>query len=85
MPFYIDSYAGGGEFAVVQQLMVRETANSPWTAAGASEVGLGDGRTGQVLYHTGFVEVQTAVGGYPVRVLASRLDLALHVAGTLRT
>jgi hypothetical protein len=85
LPSYIDSFAGGGEFVVVQQLMLRETAVSPWTATGGSPAGLGNGRAGQVLYHTGFVEVQTTVDGFPVRVLASRAELALHVAGTLRT
>jgi hypothetical protein len=84
MPFYLDSFTGGGEFAVVQQLMLRQTAISPWSADGGSRVALGDGRSGDVLYHTGFVEVQTTVGGFPVRVLASRLELALRMAGTLR-
>jgi hypothetical protein len=39
---------------------------------------------GQILYHPGYVEVQTTVGGYPVRVLASSADLATWFAGTLR-
>ena len=39
---------------------------------------------GQILYHPGYVEVQTTVGGYPVRVIASSAELATYFARTLR-
>jgi hypothetical protein len=84
LPFYIASFARGGEFVVAQQLMLRETAVDPWPSSGGTHVSLGAGRSGQLMYHTGFVEVQTRVDGLPVRVLASRPELALNVAGTLR-
>jgi hypothetical protein len=39
---------------------------------------------GQILYHPGYVEVQTSVHGFPVRVVASSAELASYFAGTLR-
>lgn len=84
LPYFLQSFAGGGEFVVVQQLMLRESAYPPWTPSGSTHVDLGDGRSAEEMYHTGFVEEQTVLDGYPVRVLASRPELARHVAATLR-
>jgi hypothetical protein len=44
---------------------------------------LHNGRPSEILYHTGFVEVQTRMNGFPVRVMATREELAVNVAGSL--
>jgi hypothetical protein len=84
LPYFVQSFAGGGEFVVVQQLMLRESAYPPWTASGATHEDLGDGRTADEVYHTGYVEEQMVLDGYPVRVLASRPELARYAAATVR-
>jgi hypothetical protein len=84
LPFYIESYVRGSEFVDSQQLMVANSADRPWQSSGGMPVALTGSLDGQILYHPGYVEVQTTVGGYPVRVLASSADLATWFAGTLR-
>ncbi|MGH7749532.1 MAG: hypothetical protein ACREQ5_32915, partial [Candidatus Dormibacteria bacterium] len=84
LPFYIESYQRGTEFVISQQLLVANGADRPWQSTGGDPVSLAGGRTGEILYHTGYVEVQTTVDGYPVRVLASGAQLATYFAGTLR-
>jgi len=84
LPFYIESYVRGGEFADTQQLMVANGADKPWQGSGGQPVTLTGNLAGQILYHPGYVEVQTSVQGYPVRVLASSAELASFFAGTLR-
>ena len=84
MPFYIESHVRGGEYVISQQLLVTNGAGRPWQSGGGAPITLTGGQTGQVLYHTGYVEVQTTVNGYPVRVLASSAELASSFAGTLR-
>jgi hypothetical protein len=85
LPFYVESFVGGGESVVSEQYLVPgQGGGPPWSSAGGSAVGLGPGRAGQILYHTGAVEVQTTVAGFPVRVLAPRADLAVYVASTLQ-
>jgi len=84
LPFYLESFVAGGESVISEQYLYRTQASPPWSSDGGSPVPLGPGRSGQVLYHTGAVEVQTTVDGFPVRVLAPRADLALYVASTLR-
>ncbi len=84
LPFYIESFVRDSEFAISQQLLTGNGASRPWQSAGGSPVTLADGRTGQILYHTGYVEVQTVVNGSPVRVLASSAELARWFAATLR-
>ena len=64
--------------------MLREGAYAPWSASGATHVDLGDGRSADEMYHTGFVEEQMVLDGYPVRVLASRPELARYAAATVR-
>jgi hypothetical protein len=83
LPFYIESWVRGGEFADTEQLMIANGADRPWQSSGGTPVTLSGGLTGQILYHPGYVEVQTTLGGYPVRVLASSAELATYVAGTL--
>lgn len=84
LPFYIESHVRGSEFADTQQLMVANGADRPWQSSGGTSVAVGGGLAGQILYHPGYVEVQTTVGGYPVRVVASSAELATYFAGTLR-
>ena len=84
LPLYLESFVGGSELVVSEQYLYRSQNSLPWSTAGGSSVPLGPGRSGQVLYHTGAVEVQTIVDGFPVRVLAPRLQLARYVAGALR-
>jgi hypothetical protein len=84
LPFYIESYVRGGEFLISQQLLVSNGGGRPWQSSGGAPITLPGGQTGQVLYHSGYVEVQTTVNGYPVRVLASGAELASSFAGTLR-
>jgi hypothetical protein len=84
LPFYIESYVRGSEFVISQQLLVTSGAGRPWQSTGGAPVTLAGGQTGQILYHTGYVEVQTTVSGYPVRVVASSAELASYFAGTLR-
>ncbi|HVS41559.1 MAG TPA: hypothetical protein VMU20_04760 [Candidatus Dormibacteraeota bacterium] len=84
LPYFVQSYAGGGEFVVVQQLMLRENAYPPWSASGATREDLGEGRSADEVYHTGYVEEQMMLDGYPVRVLASRPELARYAAATVR-
>lgn len=84
LPYFIQSFSGGGEFVVVQQLLLRETSYPPWTASDATHLDLGDGRSAEEIEHTGFVEEQTVIDGFPVRVLASRAELAEWEAATVR-
>ncbi|HEX3607660.1 MAG TPA: hypothetical protein VH134_17185 [Candidatus Dormibacteraeota bacterium] len=83
LPFYIQSYVRGTEFAIVQQLLVANAGNRPWQSTGADPVQLSNGQIGQVLYHTGYVEVQSSVNGFPVRVIASGADVARYFAASL--
>ena len=82
-PFYIARYTRGADFVVTEQFLVHGTTEVPWTKAGGDVVDLGQGRKGNVLYHPGFVEVQTTVDGDHVRVLASRAGLARDEAAQL--
>ncbi|HEX6492720.1 MAG TPA: hypothetical protein VF112_04370 [Candidatus Dormibacteraeota bacterium] len=84
LPYFVQSFSGGGEFVVVQQLMLRENAYPPWSASAPVHEDLGDGRTANEVYHTGYVEEQMVLDGYPVRVLASRPELARYAAATVR-
>jgi hypothetical protein len=72
----------GAEEIVVQQPLVTELG-SPWTGRGGMKLDLHNGRPSEILYHTGFVEVQTRMNGFPVRVMATREELAVNVAGSL--
>lgn len=83
LPFYIEGYSRGGEFVVSQQLLVSGGDEQAWQTGG-TPVTLSGGRPGAILYHPGYVEVQTDVGGYPARVVASSVSLATWFAGTLR-
>jgi hypothetical protein len=84
LPFYMERFTNGADFVVTEQSL-HGVAEVPWTTTGGDEVDLGGGRRGRLLYHTGYVEVQTAVSNSAVRVLASRPDLALYEAERLHT
>lgn len=56
----------------------------PWQGTDGAPVALSGGRDGQLLYHAGFPEVQTTMGGCLVRVIASDADLAVRFGRTLR-
>jgi hypothetical protein len=84
LPFYIESYVRGSEFADTQQLMIANSGDRPWQSSNGRPVTLTGNLTGQILYHPGYVEVQTTVHGYPVRVVASSAELAGYFAGTLK-
>ena len=84
LPFYIESYVRGSEFADTQQLMIANSGDRPWQSSNGRPVTLTGSLTGQILYHPGYVEVQTSVHGYPVRVVASSAELARFFAGTLK-
>jgi hypothetical protein len=80
LPFYIERFTQGSDFVLTEQSLHGE-AEVPWTTAtGGDEVDLGGGRKGRLLYHPGYVEVQTTVSGSAVRVLSSRPDLVLSEA-----
>jgi hypothetical protein len=80
--FYAQRFVSGAEEIVVQQPLVTELG-SPWTGRGGMKLDLHNGRPSEILYHTGFVEVQTRMNGFPVRVMATREELAVNVAGSL--
>jgi hypothetical protein len=83
LPFYIASYVRGSEFAISQQLLIANGGDKPWESGSGTPARLSNGLSGQVLYHTGYVEVQTTVNGYPARVVASSADIARYFAGSL--
>jgi hypothetical protein len=84
-PFYIERFTRGGDFVASEQFLVRGVPERPWDSTGASPIDLGTVRKGSIIYHTGYVEVQTSIDGAQVRVLASRLQLALVEAERLYT
>jgi hypothetical protein len=84
-PFYIERFTRGGDFVASEQFLVRGVPGPPWDSTGASPIDLGTVRKGSIIYHTGYVEVQTSIDGAQVRVLASRLQLALVEAERLHT
>jgi hypothetical protein len=84
-PFHIERITRGGEFVASEQFLVRDVPGQPWDSTGASPIDLGSVRKANILYHTGYIEVQTSIDGAQVRVLASRLQLALDEAGRLHT
>jgi hypothetical protein len=83
-PYSIERFTRGGEFVASEQFLVRDVAGHVWDSTGSSPIDLGIVK-GSILYHTGYVEVQTSVDGAQVRVLASRLQLALNEAERLYT
>jgi hypothetical protein len=82
--YYVQSFVGnGGEQLVVEQPL-DASLGSPWTGRGGSKIDIGNGQPSEILYRAGYVEVETKVGGLPVRVMAPRGDLAIYVARQLR-
>jgi hypothetical protein len=79
--YYAQSFAGDGEQVIVEQPL---EPDSPWTGRGGTRIDIGNGQPSEILYRSSHVEVETRVGGVPVRVLASRKDLAVYVAARLR-
>jgi hypothetical protein len=71
------------EEIVVEQPLITEEG-SPWTDRGGQKLDLHNGEPASILYHPGYVEVQTRRGGVPARVMASRRDIAVYVARWLR-
>ena len=80
--FYAQRFVSAAEEIVVQQPLATET-DSPWTGRGGMKLDLHNGRPSEILYHSGFVEVQTRVKGVPLRVMATREELAVYVAESL--
>jgi hypothetical protein len=81
--YYVQSFVGNGEQVVVEQPL-DASLGSPWTGRGGSKIDIGNGQPSEILYRSGYVEVETKVGGLPVRVMAPRSDLAIYVARQLR-
>lgn len=81
--YYAQSFTGGGEQIVVEQPLATEVG-SPWTGRGGTKIDVGNGQPSLILYRTGYIEIETKVSDVPVRVLASRKDLATYVARQLR-
>jgi hypothetical protein len=81
--YYVQSYVGNGEQILVEQPL-DDSMGSPWTGRGGTKIDIGNGQPSEILYRAGFVEVETKVGGLPVRVMALRRDLAIYVAHQLR-
>jgi hypothetical protein len=81
--YYVQSFVGNGEQLVVEQPL-DASLGSPWTGRGGSKIDIGNGQPSEILYRSGYVEVETKVGGLPVRVMAPRSDLAIYVARQLR-
>jgi len=81
--YYVQSYTGNGEQIIVEQPL-DSSMGSPWTGRGGSKIDIGNGQPSEILYRAGYVEVETKVGGLPVRVMALRSDLAVYVARQLR-
>jgi hypothetical protein len=81
--YYVQSFVGNGEQAVVEQPL-DASLGSPWTGRGGSKIDIGNGQPSEVLYRAGYVEIETKVGGLPVRVMALRSDLAIYIARQLR-
>jgi hypothetical protein len=81
--YYVQSYVGNGEQIIVEQPL-DSSMGSPWTGRGGTKIDIGNGQPSEILYRAGYVEVETKVGGLPVRVMALRGDLAIYVARQLR-
>ena len=80
--FYAQRFVSGAEEIVVEQPLIAEEG-SPWTDRGGRRIDLQNGAPASVLYHQGYVEVQTRMDGVPARVMASREDIAVYVARQL--
>ena len=81
--YYVQSYTGNGEQIIVEQPL-DDSMGSPWTGKGGVKIDIGNGQPSEILYRAGYIEVETKVGGLPVRVMALRSDLAIYVARQLR-
>lgn len=81
--YYVQSYTGNGEQVIVEQPL-DDSMGSPWTGKGGVKIDIGNGQPSEILYRAGYIEVETKVGGLPVRVMALRTDLAIYVARQLR-
>jgi hypothetical protein len=81
--YYVQSYTGNGEQIIVEQPL-DSSMGSPWTGRGGNKIDIGNGQPSEILYRAGYIEVETKVGGLPVRVMALRSDLAIYVARQLR-
>lgn len=82
--YYTQSFVGaGGEQIIVDQPQ-DDSGESPWTGHGGFKIDIGNGQPSEILYHAGYIEIDTRVGGLPVRVMAPRSDLAIYVARQLR-
>jgi hypothetical protein len=82
--FYAQRFVSLAEEIVVEQPLITEEG-SPWTDRGGVRIDLGNGTPASILYHQGYVEVQTRTEGVPARVMASRKDIAVYVASRLST
>lgn len=80
--YYAQRFVDGSDEIVVEQPLDAD-AGSPWTGRGGSAIDLGNGHPSEILYHTGFVEIQTRVRGFPVRVMAPRAEVTRYVATAL--
>jgi hypothetical protein len=81
--YYVQNFVGNGEQIVVEQPL-DASLGSPWTGRGGFKIDIGNGQPSEILYRAGYVEIETRVGGLPVRVMALRPDLAIYVARQLR-
>jgi hypothetical protein len=81
--YYAQRFVSAQEEIVVEQPLITEEG-SPWTDRGGQKLDLHNGEPASILYHPGYVEVQTRRGGVPARVMASRRDIAVYVARWLR-
>ncbi len=81
--FYTQSYVGAGGEQIIVDQPLDDSGQSPWTGHGGFTIDIGNGQPSEILYRAGYVEIETKVGGLPVRVMAPRSDLAIYVAHQL--